>query len=142
MIDLANLQTLLSFVLSIISILSVIYLVGVKIAKIEVKVDTMWQFQIRRAFVEAIDKDIGRVGSSLKLLSEHIERLEPFREELQNRWAKDWHKKKSLEVVLDIEREFGDRLFHHVCIPCGLAHGACLILALGVCQDKDVVDLP
>jgi hypothetical protein len=136
----ASLAPYASIVLSLISVLSVFYLGSVKIAKIEVKVDTMWDFQMRRAFSEAVKTGVGTVNSPLTFVPEFRAKLDPMKNDLRS----FWEKYKYLPVqdfIVQLEAYFGNRITKEICIPLGLSHGACLLMALAVAKDVDSLDL-
>lgn len=112
-----------------------------RLAKMEERVDTLWQFQMRRAMSEVVEKGLGTMNSPLQFTADVMAYLLPIKDDL----VKAWHEKLSLlddaGALLEIEREFGERLFKFVCIPCKLTHGACLILALAVASQRQKVDL-
>ncbi len=129
-----------SVIMSGISILSVIYLGAVKLAKLEVKVDTMWDFQMRRAFSEAVKTGVATMNSPLHFDQEVRENLAPIRDELQQFW-KTHHTVPMLDFIIMLETKFGDQLLKEICIPRGLSHGACLLVALAVARGVDTIDL-
>lgn len=103
-----------------------------------VKVDTMWSFQIRRAMSEVVDKGLGDMNSPLHFNEMAYKSLEPIKSKLINFYS-NLQPMKDSEVLLAIESKFGDELLNLVCIPCGLSHGACLLLAYAVA--KQTTDL-
>jgi len=131
-----------SFAASSISIISVVYLASVKITKIEVKVDTMWAFQMRRAMSEAVEKNLGEINSPMRIKDEYTKRLEPIKPELIKFWKDHGGNKMSTgTALLEIEKRFGDQLLKIICVPCGLSHGSCLLLALAVASENNEIDL-
>ena len=52
--------------------------------------------------------------------------LPPIRE----LYAKLGRRISDAELAMEIERQFGDRILHEVCIPRGLYMGACLLIAI------------
>ena len=129
-----------SLVMSGLSILSVIYFGAVKIAKLEVKVDTMWDFQMRRAFSEAVTTGVGTMNSPLKFDEQVRSTLDPLKAELQD-FYKIHETTQLMDFIIMLENNFGDRILKDVCIPLGLSHGACLLIALAVAKNTDTLEL-
>jgi hypothetical protein len=123
---------IVSLVSSGISVLSVIYLGLIKFAQMDVKVDTLWQFQLRRGEVEAVLRGYATKNSPLKLNEERA--LEAFPAELgraiQQYFSRLGRNLTRTEMAAEIERRFGERIVDEVCVPNGFSEGACLILAM------------
>lgn len=129
-----------SMILSCISIVSVIYMTAYRFGKLEVKVDTMWDFQMRRSFAEAVRTGVGTMNSPLQLSPSAKATLDPLKEDLQKFWD-DHRDKTNIDFIMLLESRFGDELLKRVCIPLGLSHGACLLIALAVAKDTDTICL-
>jgi hypothetical protein len=108
---------------------------------LKTKVDTMWQFQMRRAISEINDKEIGTTHSPIQFTETAYHALEAIRPQLMEFWTKWQHKDDDAASLLAIEREFGQSLLKLVCFPCKLTHGACLILALAVAKQTPVLEI-
>jgi hypothetical protein len=100
---------------------------------IELKVDTMWQFAMRRAMSEAVSTGLGQMNSPLKFTAEAYNRLEPMRADLVT-FGKTLSSKTDAQAMLDIEKRFGKQLLEVVSVPCDLSYGACLLLALSAAK--------
>src|SRR5438046_568275 len=91
-----ELGTLAGIVVSALSLAITIFLAGIKnaakIASIEVKVDTLWDFQIRRGFSEAVQKGIGTMNSPLILTEEAKSWLDCMAAELRRFYQTIGHK--------------------------------------------------
>ena len=111
------------------------------IAKLSVKVDVMWAFQMRRAVSESIEKGAATFNSPLTFSEDSKRRLEPIKASLIEFWANKGNKLCDGAVLLEIERLFGDDLLERVGVPCRLTHGACLLLALAVAKQSDSLEL-
>lgn len=124
-----------------IALLSIFYVITVKFTRIETKVDTMWAFQMRRAFSEVVDTGIGTLNSPLQFKPEVMHMLDPIKDELVAfQMASTLQGRTDSETLLEIERVFGNRLLTSVCVPAGLSHGACLLLALAVAKGSDTIE--
>ena len=120
----------------IVSIASVVYLAGTKLAALEVKVDTIWDFIIRRAMSEAVFKGIGVINSPLKITPAAYKMMTYFEPELRTFYQQHGQGLQDRQFLFEIERRFGERLVKDVCIPNGLLMGACLLIALSVAKGE------
>jgi hypothetical protein len=113
-----------------------------RVSLVEFKVQTMWNFQMRRGFSEVVATGVGTLESPLRF-NDDIERaLDPIRDRLLEYARGHFTEQTSdSEALLMLEDEFGDELLRFVCVPKGLSHGACLLLALTVARGRNEVHL-
>jgi hypothetical protein len=113
-------------------LLSVFYLGLIKFAQMEVKVDTLWQFQLRRGEVEAVLHGYATKNSPISVDEERVAKAFPAElgQEIQRFFSRLGRNLTRVEMAAEIERRFGDRIVDEVCIPQGISEGVCLILAL------------
>lgn len=109
---------------------------------------TLWKFQIRRAIIEVIDKKIGNINfynqygiSNITFNKDYLEKFEIFKDELHSLYKLCKDKLNDVDILEEIEKLFGPRLLTSICIPCKTFHGACLLAALAVSQDKETIDI-
>ncbi len=114
--------------------LAVLWIAAVKITRLEVKVDTMWGFLMKRAVVEGLDRGMLTVNSPV--------RLEPHSADMFVHMADDLkefgtaHKSlKEADLALAIEKQFGDRLVHEICVPNNISFGVCLLIATAIAKN-------
>ena len=114
-----------------------IYVVGWRIAArfaaLEVKVATMWEFMLKRAFAETFTKGIATTHSPVQLTEAAQQALAPISEDLKRWYAREGARLPYPDMMLALERRFGTWLMKHVCIPLGLTDGACLVAAALLC---------
>jgi hypothetical protein len=115
--------------------------VSMRIGALELKVDTMWGFQMRRSMSEIVTTGVGKLNSPLVLSDEILSRLDPIKNNLIKWFKNQPATAGDATLLLGIEQHFGDDLFNMVCIPCGLSYGACLIIALVVAKEQHDIDL-
>ena len=108
---------------------------------LELKVNTMWDFQMRRAFSEVNMTGLAVRNSPLRFTPDAMSRLDPIKPALVAFWKALDHPIEDGDMLLEIERKFGAELISMVCVPCGLSHGACLLLALSVAKGDSTVML-
>jgi len=115
--------------------------IGQRLALIEDKVNTMWAFQMRRAMSEVVESGAGTKNSPLIFTEQAREAFGPFKKQLVEFYKTLPATMDDSEVLLEIERKFGDVLLDNVCIPFKLSHGACLLLAYAVARQTDTINI-
>ena len=108
-----------------------------RFAKLEVKVDTMWAFQMRRGAAEAITHGIGKMNSPLLFNPDVLAALDPMKERLSV-FAQENAGVAEVDFFMLLEHAFGDELVTRFCIPFGVSQGACLLAAMQVAIDAPV----
>lgn len=108
----------------------------------------LWKFQIRRALLEVIDKNIGTLikhnsygVSTVSFSKEYLSHYDLLKKDLQDLWKLIGNKLSDLEMLEEIEKLFGDQILNDVCLPCRTLQGACLLGALAVAQDKESINI-
>lgn len=115
------------------SLLGLVYFAGVKIAKIEVKVDTMWSFQLRRGIIETEQMGLGKSRSPLKLNEVAYQLMEPLTPALKSFYEEIGGETLGLvDLAVAIEQKFGQTLVEKVCRVANVSQGSCLVLAIGM----------
>jgi hypothetical protein len=115
-----------------------------RIGPLQTKIDTMWDFQVRRAVSEVVEIGIVETKDKpLKFTDDAREALKPIAKELVTFYRGLPHEIKNDDaaVLLKIEDSFGQRLLDLVCIPCNLTHGACLLLAYSVAKQTGRLEI-
>ncbi len=133
--DLHEVGTILSIVLGSLALLGVGYTLSVRLAKLELKVDTIWEFLIRRAFSEAIQKGIATLNSPVVVTQAAKAMMDPLAFALRTFYINHGHHLTDTELMMEIERQFGDEILHKICIPNGFLAGACLVIAAQVAKE-------
>lgn len=129
---------IVSIIIGVIGILTSIHSRVVTLAKIEVKVDTMWDFTLRRGWGELVEKGQARMNSPLVLNADARAWMATMSTELRAFYARLGRRMSDRELAIEIERKYGDEILKKVCIPNGISAGACLIIALEVA--REVID--
>lgn len=124
-----------SILMSLLSLGGIIYFAGFKLATLEVKVNTMWDFQLRRAYSESIQKGVATINSPLTVTPEAKEWMNELAVKLRDFYSKLGRHLTERDLAIEIERRFGEEILHKVCIPNGLYEGACLIIAMEIAKE-------
>lgn len=126
-----------SLVISVMTIATVLYNSATRMAKLEVKVDTMWAFQMRRGAAEAVTNDIATMNSPLSFHADALAALAPMKERL-TMFAQEHAGVPEVDFFMLLERAFGDELVWRFCIPMKASQGACLLAAMQVATGAPV----
>jgi hypothetical protein len=100
-----------------------------KFSTIEFKVNTLWDFTMRRALSEGLHKGVLHMNSPVSIVEDSKILFNGLGEDLKKFYKRRGSKLSERDLMIAIEEEFGDRLLHEVCIPHGLSAGSCLIAA-------------
>lgn len=117
-----------------------LYQITTRLARLELKVDTMWDFVMRRALAEGVAKGIGTLNSPFLLVDEAKVWFEPLRDDLHKFYRERGFRLSDKEMFQAIEREFGARLLVDICIPHKLYAGACVLAAIEVAKEGVAID--
>lgn len=114
------------------------YSIGSRQAKLEVKVDTMWDFLMKRALSEAVSKNIASMNSPAVVSDEAKGWFAALADALKEFYRTNLVNRPDTDAMLEIEKHFSDRILKEVCIPRGLHAGECLLIALSVARDGSI----
>ena len=116
---------------SVIALLGVIFLTAFKIPAMEVKIDTVWKFLMKRALSEALVQGVATRNSPVRVTDEAKRWMRDLLPAIREFYATLGRQNiTDEELALEIEGRFGDLILHEVCIPHGLYMGACLLIAI------------
>lgn len=135
--SLSEIGIIVSLLQGAVSLLGLVYALGVKFTRLEVKVDTMWDFQMRRAVTEGVRKGVIKMNSPISITDKARASMENLTSDLRQFYSTFYGRSiPERDLWVAIEREYGDRILREVCIPNGLDHGACIIIALAVAREE------
>jgi len=118
----------------VVTIVSFIVYVTIKISKIEVKVETLWDFVMRRTKTEALAKGLGDFNSPFKATEQSKDWFsEELKRDIRDSYNSKWCKLSDRELFFEIEKEFGERICQEVCIPNKL-DGSCIWVAIDIAK--------
>lgn len=126
---------LIAIVTGLGSLFTAVYLAGVKIAKLELKVDTIWDFLMRRAMADAVNRGHADMNSPVVVREESKQLLAHLAGELKKWYRESWHKLDDSALLLEIEKRYGENIVNTVCIPHQLSQGVCLLIAAAVAKE-------
>ena len=130
----------------IFSLIATIFWFGKRFAAVEFKVDTLWDFIMRRGLVAALNKGLVTMNSPITVPASSLQIYAGMIEDLQ-RWyvnvGKEIERKSASEqdkernMFAAVEHYFGDRIVKEICIPHRMDVGECVVTALAICRMKD-----
>lgn len=106
-----------------------------RLNRLESKVETIWEFQLRRATIEAVQHGIGKMNSPLVISQEAKEWMGELAVRLREFYRRLGRTLTNSELALEIERRYGQEIVEKVCIPHGIFQGACLLIAMEVAKE-------
>lgn len=131
-------------VTGILSLFSVLYFSIVKMAKIELKVDTMWDFITKRGVTEGLQKGFFTMNSPISIpenLRDMVTKAVPA---LRSFYLKTGQGMTDAELAYEIERRYGTQILKKVCVPNGMPPESGLVIAIAVAKNNshglDIVD--
>ena len=108
-----------------------------KFAKLEVKVDTMWEFQLRRARIEGEREGVFTVNPHIRLSPRVREALGPMRNQLRQFYREQGQVLAFPDAMLALERTLGSELVDRVCRPLQVSEGSCLMAAIEYAREEE-----
>lgn len=134
-VTLAEVGTVIAIVIGLLSLYTAAVTNARTMGKMEVKVDTLWDFQMRRAATEAVRKGIATRNSPVVIHDEAKKWMAPLLGPIHDFYRRLGRNMTERELWVEIERRFGAQISEEVCIPHGLDQGACLLIAIQAAQD-------
>jgi hypothetical protein len=102
---------------------------------LQVKVDTLWSFLLRRGEAEGLSAGALQKNSPVTLTPAGADWFAGgLGADLRGWYAGLRAKPTGPALAFEIERAFGRRIVDEVCLPRGVSQGACLAAAALVCQ--------
>lgn len=105
-----------------------------EIAEIKIKVETMWNFLLKRGAAEGVNNGMLTMNSPLRLTPESAKVMEHMEAELRAFRDDKFPDADEKRLAMEIENKFGDRLVKEVCIPNNISYGVCLLIATAVAR--------
>ena len=125
-----------SLAMFVFSILAVLYRMGWRLGRIELKVDTMWEFLMRRAKLEGLRSGLMEEHSALFLSNELKAAFAPLMEHLRAFYTSKGQRLSDLDLMLALERNFGEEIVEKICKPLNVTNGACLVGAVKLLREE------
>jgi hypothetical protein len=114
-----------------------------RMTRLEVHVETLWDFHIRRSMVEATNKGLGTLNSPFILTDEAREMGSVLKDDLL-KWYNALPDRDTLnerDLFIKIEGAFGERLIKEMCIPYGVLEGTCILISIALIKGESGVGL-
>ncbi len=134
-ISLSEVVAVISLLMSMVALFKVFYSIGQTLATLQLKVDTMWDFTLRRAKSEAVAQGWATINSPLVFTEKAVAVIAPLMEPLRELYEK-LGPISDTDLAIEIERLFGNQILNEICIPNHLYMGACLLIAIEAAKGK------
>lgn len=105
-----------------------------ELAEIKIKVETMWNFLLKRGVAEGVNNGMLTMNSPVRLTPESARVMEHMAAELTAFRDEKFPAADEKLLALEIEKAFGDRLVKEVCVPNNISYGVCLLIATAVAR--------
>jgi hypothetical protein len=116
---------------------------GERIAKIEVKVETLWDFLFRRSVSEAVVRGLAEVNSPLNVPASVRCLFDPLKDDLRVVYSEMSVPGVTVrDLLARIDAKLGNRILSEVAIPNGMTHDACLLIAVAIASGDGPFELP
>jgi len=116
-----------------------------RMTRIEVHVETLWDFHIRRSMVEATNRGLGTLNSPFVMTEDAMSMGESLKDDLLD-WYADYVTKvpnsNDRDLFIEIERVFGERLIREMCMPNKIQEGTCILIAIALMKGENKLDFP
>jgi hypothetical protein len=129
-------EFLLGVLTALASLFASIFWASRRLARLELKTDTMWDFIMHRALAEVIRKNYGMENSPLKIADHIRSSYGPLADDLRNFFKKAGRQMTDRELFIEIQTQFGERIFREVCMPQGMEMGACVLVACEIARES------
>ena len=125
----------LSLVLGVVSLVGVLWGVGYRQGKLEVKVDTMWDFQLKRGFSEGLQEAMLQTHSPLKTTSKARDMMMPVLDRVRQFYSEKGHRLSDPRLFEAIHAHFGDEILEKIALPRQLLYGSCIATLIKICRE-------
>lgn len=127
-----------------ITLLSGSFIFGARIARLEVRVDTIWEFLMKKAIGEALSKGVATMNSPLVPHEQVYEWFKDLKDDLEKWYKEQGAGKTDNELALLVEQKFGDKILKEISLPHDLTHSAALVVAIAIAKGttKEVKETP
>ena len=124
---------------TLVSIGGVAWALARRQALLETKLNICWDFVMRRATSEGVNMGvlIAPAEAPVTATDEARSWFDGMKTELRSFYRTTGKALSERQLFVEIERRFGDRLLHEICIPHGMIAGACIWAALDVARGFD-----
>lgn len=132
-----NEVAVLSTILGVVDLLGLIYIIGWKLGRYELKVDTLWKYVVEAALVDSRQKGVLISNSPVRLAATVNGHFGALGEKIKKYYDKNHLSQLSdSEIVWHLYLAFDQELVDKICLPYGLNMGQALVAALHICKGE------
>lgn len=123
---------------TLVTVAGVVWAFARRLALLETKLNVCWDFVMRRATSEGVNMGILLApGDDMRTSLEARSWFDGLKPALREFYRTAGKTLSDRNLFIEVERRFGDRLLHEVCIPHGMIAGACIWAAIDVARGVD-----
>ena len=119
------------------TLIGVVWRASAQISEMKLKVDTLWDYVIRRGRAEGLHAGALAQNSPITITPDARRWFEGLAGDLHAWYQKAGRGLADRELYVALEKQFGERITNEVCVPHRVHAGACLAMAALVCREVD-----
>jgi hypothetical protein len=118
-----------------VAVVGAVWRMAWKIATTDTKVNTLWDYHIRRAVVAGLNNDTLLVNSPIRPTPKGEEWFKDISKDLHAWYVSgNYSKVDDRSLFVAIEKDFGRRITHEVAVPHNLHPGEAVAIAVALCR--------
>lgn len=122
----------------LVGILGLMYKISSRVAKTELKVDTMWDLHIRQQMVSGVKNDTLKFNSPIRATTKGYEWFTPYMDKLKEWYLSgDIRNLSDRELYIALDRKFGAEFSVDLALTKDTHLGELIAVALAICRDFD-----
>ena len=122
---------------TLIAIAGFIWKFSTQIAAISVKIDTLWDFHMKRGQIEGLHMGAMTRNSPLSLTQVARDWFTSLEADVKTWYRKTDKRVSDRDLFVLLEKEFGQRITDEICIPHQITREVCLAGAVLICRECD-----
>lgn len=140
MSELEQIGVISGIIVSLISILTTLYMMFFSFASIKFKVELMWRFVMEHAISEGLHKQVISHNSPLAVTMHGRELMAPYLSKITAWCIENCQQMNDVELFTAIEHQFGATITKCVSIPSGVYTGALVMATLIMVRESEKID--
>lgn len=118
------------------SLLSVAYFAGVKIARVEIKLDLLWDAFRAGGALNAVKHGAATMNSPVELTDEGRRHLGKLARELRDFYGRIGYRMDDMRLMVEISRRWSKEI-QQIALASGMPYDACLVIAVRASKEHE-----
>src|SRR5271166_3409193 len=108
-----------------------------RLTRIELKVETMWDFLFKRALSETVAKNLASINSPFRITSEGRKNFTGIENELKEFYLinKNLFDRNDKRMFIELQNKFGNRILNEIAIPNKMIYSDCMLIAMEISRE-------